>query len=453
MPGYRRVISYIYVYEKGERRGNCGFVKLEAREGEYRFTVQLKKGFQRQGSYKLYLYVPEKGDLEGIYLGELQQATSVLEWKGSIWQEDLHSLAHQAQGIVIEGPGKIRYAAQWEDTPVAVDSFHVYLAEGKKPEQVNPGKGGSTERIRQAESEAHRAKGEVHRAKGEVHRAIEEARQGESEEKGFQEKPADQEREFLRQPALVKDASATVPADLQPDHNESQEAWHENRSKEHAAGRDSQKAPEESRRRPEESLGALEPSLGTTEPFPEAPDHAERSSGALEPFPSVPERSLEEEEGKTVQEPEELSAMEMPAEEADPDIPDENAATERMDSRQQKWEYLIRHFPVQKLFQSQGPPMSCIRIGPRDLQRLPRENWVLGNNSFLFHGYYQFRHLLLCRQEENGEPVFYLGVPGVYNERERMMAELFGFGEFRRSRNMGNRNGNFGYWFRKLEEA
>ena len=124
-----------------------------------------------------------------------------------------------------------------------------------------------------------------------------------------------------------------------------------------------------------------------------------------------------------------------------------------LDSRQQKWDYLVRRFPVQKLFQNGRGAMACIRIGPRDLQRLPRDSWILGNNSFLLHGYYQYRHLLLCRQEREEGAEYYLGVPGIYNEKEQMMAELFGFAEFRRSGNPENRNGEFGYWFRKIEEA
>lgn len=129
------------------------------------------------------------------------------------------------------------------------------------------------------------------------------------------------------------------------------------------------------------------------------------------------------------------------------------AQTIAADGRKQKWEYLMEHFPVQKVQNQEGLDMECVRIGPKDLQRLPRKDWVLGNNSFLLHGYYLYRHLLLCRREGENSAEYFLGVPGVYDEKERMMAELFGFNDFCKSGNPKDRDGRFGYWFRKIEEA
>ena len=64
-------------------------------------------------------------------------------------------------------------------------------------------------------------------------------------------------------------------------------------------------------------------------------------------------------------------------------------------------------------------------------QQVPRDKWELGNNSFLLHGFYQYKHLLLLRRETEDYIGYYLGVPGIYNEREQMLASMFGFEEFR----------------------
>ena len=42
-------------------------------------------------------------------------------------------------------------------------------------------------------------------------------------------------------------------------------------------------------------------------------------------------------------------------------------------------------------------------IKPQDIGLLPRENWVYGNNSFLLHGYYNYRYLILARLGKPGE--------------------------------------------------
>lgn len=66
------------------------------------------------------------------------------------------------------------------------------------------------------------------------------------------------------------------------------------------------------------------------------------------------------------------------------------------------------------------------RITRREIARLPRCEWKLANNRFLLHGYYNYGHLLFLEEEDG----CYLGVPGVYHEKEAQAAGIFGFGKF-----------------------
>ena len=68
------------------------------------------------------------------------------------------------------------------------------------------------------------------------------------------------------------------------------------------------------------------------------------------------------------------------------------------------------------------------KIQRQDLSRLPRKEWRIANNTFLLHGFYNYHHLLYI--EDNGE--IWVGVPGIYHEREKVAAEAFGFTAFRR---------------------
>lgn len=364
MPGYKRIVSYIYTYDGGERKENTGFAKLEARDGECRIAIRMKGVyFHGQPPYKAYLYAAAENGIRGIYLGELESRNGALEWKGSLWEEDLERMPYaldKIRGVFIEGSGGKRYASEWNDHPVKVDSFRVY--------EESREEGDSREQL--AESEAEEASWGT--AVAEETEPVED-----TAERGAPEEPLP-EKAVLEEPEEI--ATTEVP----------QEA---------AAA--------------EESEGVV---------VAEKPQNSLESMGHESPEPV-------EEPGNT-----------------------EKGTVGKTDHRQEKWEYLARRFPVQKLFQKGKAPMACIRIGPRDLQRLPRGSWILGNNSFLLHGYYQYRHLLLCRQEEAGEMEYYLAVPGVYNEKEQMMANLFGFEEFHRITNGGSRNGNFGYWFRRIEE-
>ena len=79
---------------------------------------------------------------------------------------------------------------------------------------------------------------------------------------------------------------------------------------------------------------------------------------------------------------------------------------------------------------------------------MPREVWIYGNNSFLLHGYYNYRYLILARLENpQGFHSYLLGVPGHYFNNEKYMASMFGFPNFVLSKKQQAQDGRFGYWY------
>jgi len=102
------------------------------------------------------------------------------------------------------------------------------------------------------------------------------------------------------------------------------------------------------------------------------------------------------------------------------------------------------------------PPRSVTyeKIQRQDISRLPRKEWRLANNSFLLHGFFNYHHLLYI--EEEGR--IWIGVPGIYHEKEQTAANAFGFTEFRRladvdvdlQENERNTYEDFGYWCRQI---
>lgn len=96
------------------------------------------------------------------------------------------------------------------------------------------------------------------------------------------------------------------------------------------------------------------------------------------------------------------------------------------------------------------------KIQRQDLSRLPRKEWRLANNSFLLHGYYNYHHLLYI--EEGGQ--IWIGVPGIFHEKEQLAANNFGFSRFLRLTdadielhdNETNTYEDFGYWCRQISE-
>ena len=91
----------------------------------------------------------------------------------------------------------------------------------------------------------------------------------------------------------------------------------------------------------------------------------------------------------------------------------------------------------------------CVMILPCDITRLQQEKWQVGRSSFLQHGFYQYRHLLLGIMED-GEYV--LGVPGIQNSQEQYMARMFGFEHFKPSKRL-ECGKLFGYWCSNLRKC
>ena len=94
------------------------------------------------------------------------------------------------------------------------------------------------------------------------------------------------------------------------------------------------------------------------------------------------------------------------------------------------------------------------KIQRQDLSRLPRREWRLANNSFLLHGFYNYHHLLYIEEDDK----VWIGVPGIYHEKEKAAANAFGFSEFQRLTDMElelsdeekNTYDDFGYWCRRV---
>lgn len=105
------------------------------------------------------------------------------------------------------------------------------------------------------------------------------------------------------------------------------------------------------------------------------------------------------------------------------------------------------------------PKVQCKKIKRQDISQLPRKEWKLANNSFLLHGYYNYNHLVFIEeQKEKEEEQLWLGVPGVFHEKEASAAKAFGFSEFKKidikeltlTDKERNSSDEFGYWCRQI---
>ena len=121
-----------------------------------------------------------------------------------------------------------------------------------------------------------------------------------------------------------------------------------------------------------------------------------------------------------------------------------------------KWTQLCKTYPQVHIF----PEADTVVIKPKDMVILTRKYHELALNSFVLHAYYNYRQLLLFRYhvKDKDEMTYYLGVPGIYYEREKRIAMMFGFEGFEngeaRMKDEKERKmyvGCFGYYMKQVD--
>lgn len=112
-----------------------------------------------------------------------------------------------------------------------------------------------------------------------------------------------------------------------------------------------------------------------------------------------------------------------------------------------KWQQLNAIYPHIQPFRDERDYLS---IRPADFLMFSAKDYRQVNNSFLLHGYYNYKHLLLSRVEQRGEILYYIGVPGNYFEKEKQVALMFGFESFECAEEPAQ-EGDFGYYMMRVQ--
>lgn len=179
--------------------------------------------------------------------------------------------------------------------------------------------------------------------------------------------------------------------------------------------------------------------------------------GAVEPTRAVSEQRAEEEEPKQKKRQVEYIAVERPrpqeivvAQETSASAVQETMKAQAPMSlppmeglKEDKWEQILDTYDC---IHPYGDERVYVKLEPRDFIILSSKYQHLVNNSFLLHGFYNYRHIALGKEGE----AYYLGVPGVFYEREKMVALMFGFEAFECASGEP-KAGEFGYYLRQVE--
>lgn len=91
------------------------------------------------------------------------------------------------------------------------------------------------------------------------------------------------------------------------------------------------------------------------------------------------------------------------------------------------------------------------RISVKQLRSRPGEKNRYSNNPFLLQSYQKYGHILEGKIRYHGEDCDFIGVPGIYGNREKYMAEMYHFPVFLCLSDKKTKTGEFGYWIHMIQ--
>lgn len=113
---------------------------------------------------------------------------------------------------------------------------------------------------------------------------------------------------------------------------------------------------------------------------------------------------------------------------------------------EEKWEQLWSIYPHKNPF---GDEREYLIISPRDFVIFQKESYKMVKNSFLLHGYGNYKYLILWKNKKMGEERFFVGVPGLFYEKECEAAVFFGFESFE-GKKEPPAEGDFGFYMKRI---
>ena len=128
------------------------------------------------------------------------------------------------------------------------------------------------------------------------------------------------------------------------------------------------------------------------------------------------------------------------------DVEEERESEEAfVDDFEKMWINSIKEKPIVNNIFNTAFYEGC-KISTAQLEQFGEEADSLKSNQFLLKGYERYKHLLAGKVRYAGEERYCIGVPGIYENREKYMADIYQFPVFLSLTENRMKTGSFGYW-------
>ena len=433
MADYQRILSYLYRYEKAEKKECFGFVKAEQKSGSLKLTIQIDDERLLQGMELKLCFYERQGESWQVW----QLDTLITQEH----KEEIHLTYPAAMlpagfrikgqsGVLLYYQDAFYYGSVWIGEEIPTETleplrWHKIVNSAKDKSQMQENKSGKD------------IAGKISEKQTET-------------EKILPDKMSEKQKVSTR----------NITDEMLQEQQESEENILEEKGQintESFEEKDFQKRAE----------NKIE-NIKSEENLPDSEnDIAHSNNTNIQESVKIKEFSEDSIESKNKSELELKSELKTDAEieskselkidsEIEPQIKieaeTEPEATSVVDNFEKMWINAMKKNPsVDNIFNTAF--YEGCRISTADLAQFGEEASVLKSNQFLLKGYGRYHHILAGKVRYAGEERYCIGVPGIYENREKYMAEIYQFPVFLSLTENRMKTGSFGYWLYLLRDG
>lgn len=445
MADYQRILSYLYRYEKAEKKECFGFVKAEQKSGSLKLTIQIDDERLLQGMELKLCFYERQGESWQVW----QLDTLITQEH----KEEIHLTYPAAMlpagfrikgqsGVLLYYQDAFYYGSVWIGEEIPAETleplrWHKIVNSAKDKSQMQENKSGKdiAGKISEKQTEtekiipdkmSEKQKVSTRNITDEMLQEQQESEENILEEKGQINTESFEEKDFQKR-AENKIENIKSEENLPDSEND---IAHSNNTN-------------------------IEESVKIKEFSEDSIESKNKSELELKSELKTDAEIESKSELKTDAEMESKSELKIDSE-IEPQIKieaeTEPEATSVVDNFEKMWINAMKKNPsVDNIFNTAF--YEGCRISTADLAQFGEEASVLKSNQFLLKGYGRYHHILAGKVRYAGEERYCIGVPGIYENREKYMAEIYQFPVFLSLTENRMKTGSFGYWLYLLRDG
>ena len=445
MADYQRILSYLYRYEKAEKKECFGFVKAEQKSGSLKLTIQIDDERLLQGMELKLCFYERQGESWQVW----QLDTLITQEH----KEEIHLTYPAAMlpagfrikgqsGVLLYYQDAFYYGSVWIGEEIPAETleplrWHKIVNSAKDKSQMQENKSGKdiAGKISEKQTEtekilpdkmSEKQKVSTRNITDEMLQYQQESEENILEEKGQINTESFEEKDFQKR-AENKIENIKSEENLPDSEND---IAHSNNTN-------------------------IEESVKIKEFSEDSIESKNKSELELKSELKTDSEIESKSELKTDAEMESKSELKIDSE-IEPQIKieaeTEPEATSVVDNFEKMWINAMKKNPsVDNIFNTAF--YEGCRISTADLAQFGEEASVLKSNQFLLKGYGRYHHILAGKVRYAGEERYCIGVPGIYENREKYMAEIYQFPVFLSLTENRMKTGSFGYWLYLLRDG